>query len=162
MDQDKPDLSAFMPEGWTGKYPPCQIQVSTDGEMSSQGRPMVHPTIIQLIYDSVRLEDGHYVITIDGQTCELEVADTFHVVKRVEFNDESAVITLNDATSETLDPGSLSLGDDGIVYCRVKDGAFPARFGRAAYYQLADKIVEQGEGFALVLGDKSWPLIQTT
>ena len=47
MDElDKPDLSAFMPEGWTGKYPPCQIQVSPDGEMSSQGRPMVHPTII--------------------------------------------------------------------------------------------------------------------
>ena len=162
MDQDKPDLSAFMPEGWTGKYPPCQIQVSPDGEMSSQGRPMVHPTIIKLIYDSVRLEDGHYVVTIDGQTCELEVADTFFVVSRVEFSGEGATLTLNDSSSEPLDPKSLSLGDNGIVYCRIKGGSFPARFGRAAYYQLADKIVEKGEGFALELGGESWPLIQTT
>lgn len=162
MNQDKPDLSAFMPEGWTGKYPPCQIQVSPDGEMSSQGRPMVHPTIIKLIYDSVRLEDGHYVVTIDGQTCELEVADTFFVVKRVEFTGDGAAITINDSSREPLDPATLSLGDNDIVYCKVKDGAFPARFSRSAYYQLAEKIVEDGEGFAFELGGKSWPLIQTT
>ncbi|MFH2127544.1 MAG: hypothetical protein ABIK12_13570, partial [Pseudomonadota bacterium] len=91
-----------------------------------------------------------------------EVADTFFVVSRVEFSGEGATLTLNDSTSEPLDPKSLSLGENGIVYCRVKGGSFPARFGRAAYYQLAEKIVEQGEGFALVLGEKSWELGQKT
>jgi hypothetical protein len=158
MDELKPDLSAYMPEGWTGKYPPCQIQVNPDGEMSSQGRPMIHPTIIKLIYDSVRLEDGHYVVTIDGQTCELEVADTFHVVKQVDFAGGGATLTISDASREALDPATLSLGGNGIVYCQIKKGAFPARFSRAAYYQLAEKIVEKGEGFALEMGGKSWPL----
>jgi len=158
MSDAPPDLSKYMPEGWTGKYPPCQIQVSPEGEMSSQGKPMVHPTIIQLIHDSVRLEDGHYVVTIDNQTCELEVADTFHVVSRVEFEGESAVITLNDGASEALDPATLRMGDNELIYCTVKNGAFPARFLRQAYYQLAERIVEHGDGFALELGGERWPL----
>jgi len=162
MSQDKPDLSAFMPEGWTGKYPPCQIQVNAEGELQHDGAPLVHPTIIKLIFQSVHLEDGHYIVRMDNQACELEVADTFFVVSRVEFAGEGATLTLNDSTSEPLDPKSLSLGDNGIVYCRVKGGSFPARFGRAAYYQLADKIAEKGEGFALVLGEQSWELGQKT
>lgn len=158
MDQDKPDLSAFMPEGWTGKYPPCQIQVTPEGELQHDGAPLVHPAIIKLIFQSVHLEDGHYIVRMDNQACELEVADTFFVVSRVEFGESGATLTLNDSTSEPLAPQSLSLGDNGIVYCRVKGGGFPARFGRAAYYQLAEKIVEDGEGFALELGGRRWPL----
>ena len=158
MSEETPDLSKYIPEGWQGIYPPCQIQVSPEGEMSSQGRPMVHPTIIQLIYDSVRLQDGHYVVTIDGKSCELEVADTFFVVNRVVFAEGDAFITLNDGSSEALDPASLHMGDNELIYCTVKQGAFPARFLRQAYYQLAEKIVEQGEGFALDLGGRKWPL----
>ena len=158
MDQNKPDLSAFMPPGWTGKYPPCQIQVSPEGEMSSQGRPLVHPTIIKLIFQSVHLEDGHYIVRLDNQACELEVADTFFVVSRVEFSGEGATLTLNDAGTEPLDPATLRLGDNGIIYCQVKGGAFPARFGRAAYYQLAERISEEDAGFVLDLGGKKYPL----
>ena len=73
----------------------------------------------------MRLEDGHYVITIDGQTCELEVADTFHVVSRVEFSGDTAAITLNDGTSEPLDPATLRMGDNGILYCQVKGRGLP-------------------------------------
>ncbi|MCF8033334.1 MAG: DUF1285 domain-containing protein [Desulfarculaceae bacterium] len=158
MSDELPDLSKYIPEGWEGIYPPCQIQVSPEGQMSSAGRPMVHPTIIQLIYDSVRLEDGHYVVTIDGKSCELEVADTFFVVSRVAFTDQGATLSLNDGTSEPLDPSTLKMGDNEIIYCTVKNGAFPARLLRQAYYQLAEKIVEEGEGFALEMGGKKWPL----
>ncbi|MCB2228112.1 MAG: hypothetical protein KQH53_15635 [Desulfarculaceae bacterium] len=158
MSDELPDLNKYIPEGWTGIYPPCQIQVSPEGQMSSAGRPMVHPTIIKLIYDSVRLEDGHYVVTIDGKSCELEVADTFFVVNRVVFQGEGATVSLNDGSSEALDPATLRMGDNEIIYCTVKNGAFPARFLRQAYYQLAEKIVEAGDGFALELGGKKWEL----
>lgn len=158
MSQDKIDLNGLMPPGWQGKYPPCQIQVDAEGQMSHNGAPMVHPTIIKLIYESVHLEDGRYVLRVDNQVCELEVADTFFVVARVEFTRDGARLTLNDGSTEELDPASLRLGDNEVIYCRVKGGAFPARFGRAAYYQLAQQIVEDGEGFALKLGEKKWGL----
>ncbi|RJX29093.1 MAG: DUF1285 domain-containing protein [Desulfarculus sp.] len=158
MGQDKIDLSGFMPPGWQGKYPPCQIQVDAEGQMSHDGAPLVHPTIIKLIYESVHLEDGRYLLRMDNQVCELEVADTFFVVARVEFTRQGARLSLNDGSAEDLDPASLRLGDNQVIYCAVKGGAFPARFGRAAYYQLAQQIVEDGEGFALALGDNKWPL----
>ncbi|MEW5912514.1 MAG: hypothetical protein AB1814_08160 [Thermodesulfobacteriota bacterium] len=158
MSQDKLDLNGLMPPGWQGKYPPCQIQVDAEGQMSHNGAPMVHPTIIKLIYQSVHLEDGRYVLRVDNQVCELEVADTFFVVARVEFTRDGARLTLNDGSSEDLDPASLRLGDNELIYCRVKGGAFPARFGRAAYYQLAQQIVEDGGGFALKMGEKKWGL----
>jgi len=156
--QDPPDLSAFIPPGWQGKLPPCQIQVAADGKLYHNGAPLVHPTIIKLIYESVHLEEGHYIVRLDNQACELEVADTFYVVSRVEFKGDAAVITLNDGSREELDPASLRLGDNEIIYCTVKNGGFPARFLRQAYYQLAEKIVEHGEGFALELGGERWPL----
>lgn len=158
MSQDKIDISAFIPEGWEGKLPPCQIQVDRDGQMSHNGAPLVHPTIIKLIFASVHLEDGHYIVRLDDQACELEVADTFFVVARAEPAGESVRLTLNDGSTEQLDPQSLWIGRNEVLYCRVKGGRFPARFTRPAYYQMAELVVEAEGGFALLLGGRRWPL----
>lgn len=158
MSQEKPDLSAFIPPGWEGKLPPCQIQVNPDGELYHNGAPLIHPGILELIYDSVRLEEGRYILRMGGQACELEVADTFFVVKGLEEKDGKLLIGLNSVASEELDPASLWINEDNILYCLVKKGKFPARFLRPAYYQLAQRIQEQNGGFALILGDKTYSL----
>ena len=148
------DLSAFMPAGWTGKLPPCLIQVSPEGELSTNGAPMIHPGILELIFASVHLEDGVYLLRVGQQQCQLEVADTFFVVKSAALGPEGATLTLNDGSREPLDPAGVWLGDNGVLYCRVKAGAFPARFNRQAHYQIAEAIVESGDGFALRLGGR--------
>lgn len=153
------DLGSFMPEGWEGKFPPCQIQVDAEGKLWHDQAPMIHPKIIQLIYDSVHLDqDDVYYLEIDGKRCQLEVADTFHVVAAARVESDAVALTLNDGTAEDLDPTTLSVGGGDVLYCRVKDGAFPARFSRAAYYQLAEHIGEDGDGFALSVGGKSYPV----
>jgi hypothetical protein len=43
---------------------------------------------------------------------------------------------------ETLDPSTLKVGKDNVLYCRIRKGIFPARFSRAAYYRLAQWIEE--------------------
>ncbi len=158
MSENKIDLSAFIPEGWEGKLPPCMIQVDTEGNMSHEGAPMVHPGIIELIFESVHLEDGHYIVRLGKQACELEVADTFFVVASVDVEGEGISVTLNDGSSEALDLASLYIGKNDVMYCAVKGSEFPARFVRKAYYQMADMVEEAGEGFALVVGDKRVPL----
>ncbi|MCA1989869.1 MAG: hypothetical protein LDL07_12110 [Desulfarculus sp.] len=145
------DLSAFMPAGWTGKLPPCLIQVSPEGELSTNGAPLIHPGILELIFASVHLEDGIYLLRVGKQECQLEVADTFFVVRSVSLGPEGATLTLNDGSTEALDPSGVWLGESGALYCRVKGGSFPARFNRQAHYQIAQAIVESGEGFALRL-----------
>lgn len=152
MNRD--DLSAFIPAGWSGKLPPCLIQVSPEGELSTNGAPLIHPGILELIFASVHLEDGIYSLRVGKQQCQLEVADTFFVVKSVSLGAEGAALTLNDGSTEPLDPATVWLGDNGVLYCRIKAGAFPARFNRQAYYQIAEAIVESGDGFALRLGGR--------
>jgi len=157
-EETKPDLSAFMPEGWEGKLPPCMIQVDAEGRMSHDGAPMVHPGIIELIYESVYYEDGLYFLKVGQQRCQLEVADTFHVVQRAWFDDDGVMIHLSDGSQERLDPATLRLGDEGVLYCAIKNGAFPARFLRQAYYQLTERLVEDGDGYAIEIAGRRWRL----
>lgn len=152
------DFGAYIPEGWEGRHPPCLIQVDAEGRMSHQGAPMIHPGILELIYESVHLEDGVYVLRLGKQVCQLEVADTFFVVARAELAEGEVALTLNDGSRETLDPGSLWIGRDDVLYCRVKGGRFPARLLRPAYYQVAELVAEGPEGFALELGGRRHPL----
>lgn len=158
MSPDELDLSAFMPPGWEGKFPPCQIQVDQQGRLWHDGAAMIHPGILELIYQSVHLEEGVYFLQVGKQRCQLEVADTFFVVNRAELQGEQVLLTLNDASQEPLDPDTLSIGAGDVLYCQVKAGAFPARFLRSAYYQLTQWVEPQGEGFALRLGSRLYPL----
>ena len=65
------------------------------------------------------------------------------------------MIFLSDDSQEELSPETLHVGSENILYCRVKQGVFPARFTRAAYYQLAEFIIEGDGGFYLPLkGEK--------
>lgn len=157
-DDKKLDLSHFMPPGWKGKYPPCQIQVDADGDLYGEGRPMIHPGIIELIYESVHKEDDFYYLEVDGKRCQLEVEDTFYVVTSVAEADGGLKVSLTDGSSEDLDPTSLWVGEGDVIYCLVKGGEHPARLRRQAYYQLAAWIAEDGEGFALDFGGRRYPL----
>jgi hypothetical protein len=154
------DFGAYIPEGWEGKHPPCLIQVDPEGRLSHHGAPLIHPGILELIYESVHLEDdGLYVLRLGKQVCQLEVADTFFVVARAELSGDALTLTLNDGSQEPLDPASLWIGRDEVLYCRVKQGRFPARLLRPAYYQVAELVAEGPEGFALELGGRRYPLL---
>ena len=95
--------------------------------------------------------DGGYVLRIEGETCRLDVEDTPYVVTAVfsaeDDNGEitALVIRLNDGTTEPLDAAGLSIGKDNVPYCTVKQGAFPARLLRPAYYQLARHIRQDSD-----------------
>jgi hypothetical protein len=64
---------------------------------------------------------------------------------------------LSDATEERLDPATLSIGQENVLYCKVK-GEFPARFLRPAYYQLMEALVETEDGYAVKIGGRLWSL----
>ena len=53
---------------------------------------------------------------------------------------------LNDETREPLDPATLRVGADHVLYCRVKGGRHEARFLRPAYYELMRHAVAGPDG----------------
>lgn len=143
--------------------PPCQIYIDREGKWFHKGAEMVHREIIRHFYENMDVDaNGRYIIHLQGDTCYLEVEDTPFVVRRALFkgpegNGSSRVILyLSDDRREDLSPATLHTGKGNVLYCRIRNGIFPARFSRAAYYQIADHIEEEAGRYFLPLNGKKY------
>jgi hypothetical protein len=137
------------------------IRFGRDGRWYADGQPIVNRRIADLFSTHVRRsEAGGYMLEIGPERAPIEVDDTPYVVVGVDVDDDGiARIELNDHSVEDLDPGSLQIGANEVLYCRVKGGAERARFLRPAYYQLAPFITEsEADRFDLWLGGTAHPL----
>ncbi len=137
--------------------PSCMIYVDNEANWFHNDNPIINKAIYQLFYQHVsRDEKGRYLITMGDEQCYLEVEDTLYVVVTTEFlsseplssdddKPERVEILLNDGSRECLVPETLWIGMDNIMYCMVREGLYPARFLRPAYYMLAQHIGEDEE-----------------
>jgi hypothetical protein len=154
----------------TNTLPPCLIFVSKEGKWYHQGAEIIHrPIFLWMIQSLEKNEEGVYIVHLNNQKCFLEVEDTPLVVVRADRIPEASgepehiVLTLNDERQEKLDPDTLGISAENILYCRVKEGQIPARFLRTAYYQIAEYL-EEGEtgGFVLSLKGGKYPIKDLT
>jgi hypothetical protein len=93
----------------------------------------------------------------------VEVEDTPFVVRRTTFmqgekGNSRFILSLSDDSQEDLSPETLFIGDDNVLYCKVKNRTFPARFDRPAYYQLAEYVEEDNNGYFLPLNGENYRL----
>jgi len=127
---------------------------------------MIRRDFIRMFYENLRLDEhGRYVISWEGERCYVDVEDTAFVVRSVHHEpgtdgqDVRILLELSDDTREELMPGTLSIDRQNVLYCRVKNLTFPARFSRAAYYQLAESVVEENEHYYLPVGGKKFRIL---
>ena len=132
--------------------PPCLIHIDKEGRWYHKGIEMIRRDFVQLFYQNMELDPkGRYVIDWNGERCYVDVEDTAYVVRGVVYEgggreqSDRFILYLSDDTQEELVPDTLFVGAGNVLYCRVNDRTFPARFNRAAYYQLA-KYIEEREG----------------
>lgn len=100
--------------------------------------------------------DGIYEIAIGWDKVAVVIDDAPYVVTQVAGDStQGFTLRLNDESEELLDPTTLFVGRENVLYCRVKGGEHTARFLRPAYYQLAEYVQEdkETEAFSLQLGD---------
>jgi len=126
---------------------------------------MVHRETIRLFYEHMSIDtQERYIIDWRGERCTVDVEDTAHVVWRVTFQGEDQntrfILHLSDDTQEPLLPETLYVREDHVLYCRVKEDRFPARFHRPAYYQLAQHVVEENGAFFLPLQGQKHPIMK--
>jgi hypothetical protein len=131
----------------------CGIHVDQNGDWFHEGNKIFRPEILEALYSKLeQTPTGEFFLADSKGPCLLDVADTPFVVSRVDLErDESGIERIiirlkNISESEVLDPDTLVTGKDNVLYCRVFDGRFPARFSRPAYYQFAEFILEDDTG----------------
>ncbi len=145
---------------------PCLIHIDKEGKWFHKGAEMVRRDFVQSFYRQLEMDGaGRYTIFWGGKRCTVEVEDTAFVVRRVSArtdlkggNGGGFVLRLSDDTEEPLMPDTLHLGENNVLYCRVKERRFPARFNRSAYYQLAEHVEMDGEDYVLPVGGRSFKI----
>jgi len=145
---------------------PCEIYVDEEAEWFHRGAKIIREDILELFYEHITYSEKHgYLIEWRNSRCALDVADTPFVISRVDRIAESqdharVLLTLRHIKNpEPLAPATLRVGEHNVLYCRVRDGKFPARFSRPAYYQLAEWIAEErdsGRFFLEINGTKHY------
>ena len=108
-----------------------------------------------------KTEEGVYEIAIGWDKVTVVIDDAPFVITQVSSNSEQGLmLRLNDESEEPLDPTTLSISRDNVLYCRVKGKEHAARFLRPAYYQLAEYIQgnEESGTFWLSLRERAYPI----
>jgi hypothetical protein len=138
-----------------------EIRFGRDGCWYADGRLIENQRIADLFSQHVqRRPGGGYMLRIADEQAPIVVEDTPYVVTGVELGTDGTMwIELSDRSRERLDPLTLEVGPDDVLYCRVKAGAEPARFLRPAYYQIAPHIRTTASGdFAVRLPSGDYPI----
>jgi hypothetical protein len=137
-----------------------KISFRRDGNWYTDDERIDNPRIALLFSRSIKPNpDGSYYLQVAEERAPIIVEDTPYVVKTVHEDDGGFVVVTNDDEHEPLDPSSLEVGNDNVLYCRVKGGACRARFLRTAYYHLSNNFFsDEGETFSLVVHGQRYPI----
>lgn len=119
------------------------LRIDKEGRWFFRDEEITHrKTYLLYCRNLTRDESGRIILRIGGEQCPVEVEDAPFVVKTMEFvlkegGELKAIgLILNDETREPLQPETLRIGPDHVLYCRVRSGEFEARFSRGAYQLL--------------------------
>lgn len=143
-----------------------EIKIDKDGIWYYNGAHMFRKEILNVFFQNLRIDEcGRYLIELGTERCYLDVEDTAFVVAAVYKTNlpgnrlEQIDILLNDDSCEKLEMNSIYTGRDNVLYCRVKEGKFTARFSRNSYYQIAEfiELSENGVDYFINLnGEKNF------
>ena len=140
-----------------------RYRIDREGHIFHDGTEIVDPPTLRFFLLAItRTPEGQYLAMCQGERNWFEPEDTPFVVQRVlpEVEDgrlRKVTLLFAGEHREALDPGTLE-SDGGRLYCRVREGAFRAGFGRVALQQMAPFLVEGESGPALDLGDRRHPI----
>ncbi len=125
-----------------------RISFRKDGNWYSDEERIDNPRIALLFSRSIKRDpDGSYYLQVADERAPITVEDTPYVVKSLEDDGHGGLIlVLNDEEREPLDPSTLEVGEQNVLYTRVKGGKFRARFLRHAYYHLSPHFEADGDG----------------
>jgi len=137
---DHPDFYRFAPPPGASRQ--SSIVLDREGRFWHDGERVDHPALERALRSWIARhpDDGRLILTNGYDWCYFRVDDAPYVVTAL-HDGAAPTLVLFDDTEELLDPGTLSVGEGGVVYARVKGGAFEARFSRHAQTQLASLLV---------------------
>jgi hypothetical protein len=140
-----------------------RYHVDAEGRIFHDGSEIVDASTLRFFLRAMtRTPEGAWLVVCQGERNWFEADETPFVVQRVRpvlagGAVQGLDLVLAGDHREPLDPATLE-SRRGRLHCRVRRGAFPARFGRLALQQLAPFLDDEGGRPVLVLGGVRHPI----
>ncbi len=130
------------------------IRIDREGRFWHEGNRVEHPALEQALRTWIARhpDDGRPILTNGYDWCYFQVDDAPFRVDALRIEGDLVTLVLFDGSEEPLDPATLSLGEDEVVYARVRAGGLEARFSRHAQTQLAPLLVQDDPPTLAVAG----------
>jgi hypothetical protein len=139
------------------------LRLDRNGRLWHEDVEVTHPGLRRAIlrWLDVR-DDGRAIVRLDERRyAYIDVEDAHLQVTSLRWDGEVPIAHLDDGREEPLACATLSVGDGGAIYVRVRDGRLRARLSTAAQQHLADHLVDDGDRIALRAAGALWPLAAT-
>jgi hypothetical protein len=142
-----------------------RYRVDAEGRVFHDGSEIVDPPTLRFfLLAMTRTPEGQWLAVCQGERNWFEPDETPFVVQRLRpvlrgGAVEGLELVLAGEYREPLDPETLESAG-GRLHCRVRRGAFPARFGRLALQQLGPHLRDEGGQPVLFLGGRRHPILE--
>ena len=143
---DHPDFFRLpAPEGRSRE---STIRLDRDGRFFHDGELVTHRGMARAFASWIARhpDDGRFILTNGYDWTYFTVEGAPYFVEAVRATASGPVLVLFDGSEQPLDPKALRLDDDGVFATTVKEGAFEARFSRAAQLELAEWLEQNSDG----------------
>lgn len=137
------------------------LSIDDEGRFLHRGEPIAHARTLEVLWRSLEpAAGGRWLVRVGRESAYVTVAETPWIVRGVVAggDGELPVLLVSDGSREPLDPGTLRLGDDGVLRCALSRGR-AARFGRSAHVALGMMLEEDPPGsasFVLPTPSRRW------
>lgn len=135
------------------------LRLDKAGTFWQGGTPVTHQRLRQALlrWLDVR-DDGRDIIRLDDKRYAYVDIDDAHLrAMSARWDGDRCFVLWDDDQEEELDYASLRQAPDHAFYARAR-GKLRGRIAGAAHHAIAERVVEQGEGFALRAAGSQWPI----
>jgi hypothetical protein len=105
--------------------------------------------LFTLLRSLEKTPDGKLLAKCQGENCFIEPEDAPYIVQDIALHKDSkgnlqqVDLMFSGGFTEILDPRTLFVSNDNVLYCRVRKAEFLCRFTRKAYFQLTPFLHEE-------------------
>ena len=136
------------------------LRLDRSGTFWHQGTTVTHPRLRQALlrWLDVR-DDGRDIVRLDDKRyAYVDVEDAHLRALSARWEGDRCLVTWDDDQDEELAYATLQQAPDNALYARAHQ-RLRGRIAGPAYHAIAERIVEDGDGFVLEAAGRRWPII---